>query len=169
MRRVCSDDSVLRAVGRMEKQEAERWLRRHLSPAVRPQLQEPWVLDIDTTVKPVYGHQEGAEIGCNPLRKGRPSMAIHTYQMGVTRLVLEVDVEAGNRNHSKYGLPGLGRLLEELREEVGVEVSQRSGSRVLLKKEVDRMVVHRPHPEKETGRATVRDIAAFLESIGVSP
>lgn len=86
-RRVCSDDSVLRAMGRMPKQGAETWLRRHLSQGVRPLLQEPWVLDIDTTVKPVYGHQEGAEIGYNPLRKGRPSMAIHTYQMGVTRTV----------------------------------------------------------------------------------
>ena len=51
----------------------------------------------------------------------------------------------------------------------GVEVSQRSGSRALLKKGADRMVIHRPHPETETGRATVRDIAAFLESIGVNP
>ena len=31
MRRVCSDDAVLRAVGRMPKQDAETWLRRHLS------------------------------------------------------------------------------------------------------------------------------------------
>ena len=54
-------------------------------------------------------------------------------------------------------------------EAAGVEVSQRSGSRVLLKRGADRMVIHRPHPESETGRATVRDIAAFLESIGVSP
>ena len=54
-------------------------------------------------------------------------------------------------------------------EAAGVEVSQRSGSRVLLKKVADRMVIHRPHPETETGRATVRDIAAFLESIGVNP
>ena len=117
MRRVCSDDAVLRAIGRMPKEDAEKWLQRHLSQGVRALLQEPWVLDIDTTVKPVYGHQEGAEIGYNPLKKERPSMAIHTDQMGVTRLVLEVDVEAGNRNHSKYGLPGLGRLLDELREE----------------------------------------------------
>lgn len=51
----------------------------------------------------------------------------------------------------------------------GVDVSQRSGSRVLLKRGADRMVIHRPHTETETGRATVRDIAAFLESIGVSP
>ena len=51
----------------------------------------------------------------------------------------------------------------------GVEVSQRSGSRILLKKGAERMVVHRPHPEPETGRATVRDIAAFLKAVGVKP
>ena len=50
-----------------------------------------------------------------------------------------------------------------------VEVSQRSGSRVLLKKGTERMVVHRPHPEPNTGRATVRDIAAFLGVAGVKP
>ena len=54
-------------------------------------------------------------------------------------------------------------------EAVGAEVSQRSGSRVLLKKGAERMVVHRPHPEPETGRATVRDIAAFLNATGVKP
>ena len=49
----------------------------------------------------------------------------------------------------------------------GVEVTQRSGSRVLLKKGGERIVVHRPHPEPEVGRATVRDIAAFLDAVGV--
>ncbi len=52
---------------------------------------------------------------------------------------------------------------------VGVQVTERSGSRVLLKKGGERMVVHRPHPGPETGRATVRDIAVFLEAIGVRP
>ena len=52
-------------------------------------------------------------------------------------------------------------------EAAGVQVSQRSGPRALLKKGADRMVIHRPHPEHGTGRATVRDIAAFLEAIGV--
>ena len=52
---------------------------------------------------------------------------------------------------------------------VGVKVADRSGSRVLLKKGAERMVVHRPHPGPETGRATVRDIAAFLDAIGVRP
>ena len=51
----------------------------------------------------------------------------------------------------------------------GVEVSERSGSRVLLKKGADRILVHRAHPEPVTGRATVRDIAAFLKAVGVMP
>ena len=52
---------------------------------------------------------------------------------------------------------------------VDVSVTDRSGPRVLLKKGVERIVVHRPHPGPETGRATVRDIAAFLEAIRVRP
>jgi hypothetical protein len=27
---------------------------------------EPWVLDVDATIKPLYGHQEGAVVGYNP-------------------------------------------------------------------------------------------------------
>ena len=54
-------------------------------------------------------------------------------------------------------------------EAADVEVIQRTGSRVLLKKGTERMVVHRPHPEPEIGKATVRDIAAFLEAVGVKP
>ncbi|MDE0170905.1 MAG: type II toxin-antitoxin system HicA family toxin [bacterium] len=52
---------------------------------------------------------------------------------------------------------------------VGVNVSQRSGSRVGLKKGSERMVVHRPHPEPETGRKTVRAIARFLTTTGIEP
>ena len=59
--------------------------------------------------------------------------------------------------------------IESMLWAVGVEVSERSGSRVLLKKGADRMVVHRPHPRPETGSATVRDIAAFLDALGVRP
>lgn len=54
-------------------------------------------------------------------------------------------------------------------EAAGVQVSERSGSRVLLKKEAERMIVHRPHPAPETGRVTVRAIVAFLEAAGVEP
>ncbi len=117
MKRVCSDDSVRRAIGRMDAEEAGQWLRRHLDFVTRPLLGEAWILDIDTTLKPVYGRQEGAEVGYNPNKPGRPSQVIHVYEMSGTRLVLEAEVESGKRNHSMYGLEGLGRLLDGLRPE----------------------------------------------------
>ena len=34
--------------------------------------------DVDTTIKPLYGEQEGAELGYNPHKPGRPSRCYHT-------------------------------------------------------------------------------------------
>lgn len=51
----------------------------------------------------------------------------------------------------------------------GVQVSERAGSRVLLKRGSERMIVHRPHPAPETGRGTVRAIVAFLDAAGIDP
>ncbi len=67
------------------------------------------------------------------------------------------------------GLWGIGGAIASMLKAVDIEVSQRSGSRVLLKKGVERIVIHRPHPETGTGRATVSDITAFLKAIGVKP
>lgn len=51
----------------------------------------------------------------------------------------------------------------------GVEVVERSGSRVGLMKDGERIVVHRPHPGPVVGRATLRDIAAFLRAAELAP
>ena len=51
----------------------------------------------------------------------------------------------------------------------GVEVTEREGARVRLKKGEERIVVHRPHPGSIVGRATARDIADFLKAAGVIP
>ena len=59
--------------------------------------------------------------------------------------------------------------IEAMLRACGVEMVERSGSRVGLMKSGDRIVIHRPHPRPVTGRATVRDIAAFLSAAGVQP
>lgn len=59
--------------------------------------------------------------------------------------------------------------LEAMLRAAGVELSERAGSRVLLKAGTERMVVHRPHPEPDVGRATMRDIATFLKTAGIQP
>jgi hypothetical protein len=69
---------------------------------------------VDTTVKPLYGKQEGAEIGYNPEKRGRPSHTYHTYMLANLRLVMDVEVQPGKQIASKHSMPGLWRLLERI-------------------------------------------------------
>lgn len=114
MTRVVSEDAVRRAVGRMDEAESAGWLRPALRHSVLEALDTPWVLDIDASIKPLYGKQEGAERGYNPHKPGRPSHVLHTYWVGNLRLVLDVQVSAGKQHTSAHANSGLGRLLDEL-------------------------------------------------------
>ena len=114
MSKVVSEDAVRRALLKLDEGAGVEWLQQHLRRVYGPLLREPWILDADTTIKPLYGHQEGAEVGYNPHKPGRPAHVYHTYMMANLRLVLEVEVEAGKRHHSKHSAPGLWRLLESI-------------------------------------------------------
>ena len=114
MSKVISDDSATRALKRMDETAAVEWLQSHLQSCYEPLLSTPWILDVDVTVKPLYGHQEGAKVGYNPHKPGRPSHTYHSYLMANTRLVLEVDVQPGDQSHACHSLPGLIDLLKRL-------------------------------------------------------
>src|SRR5208283_1854143 len=81
MKKIVSEDAIRRAFKAVDETEGAVWLRRHLQDCVEPLLSEPWILDVDTTIKPLYGHQEGAVLGYNPKKPGRPSHCYHTYSM----------------------------------------------------------------------------------------
>ena len=117
MRKVVSEDSVRRGFSKMDEKDGVAWLQHHLERIYAPLLSEPWILDADVTVKPLYGHQEGAVRGYNPHKPGRPSHTYHTYLMANLRLVLEVEVQDGNQTASKYSAPGLWALLSRLPRE----------------------------------------------------
>lgn len=114
MSKVVSEDSVRRALQSMGAQESEAWLKRHLVKCYEPLLQEPWILDIDTTVKPLYGPQEGAVLGYNPQKPGRPSHVYHTYFMANVRMILDVEVQPGNQSSAFHSQPGLWKYLDDL-------------------------------------------------------
>lgn len=57
MRKVISEDALRRALAAIPETEGVAWLDRHLHESVAPLLSAPWILDIDTTVKPLYGKQ----------------------------------------------------------------------------------------------------------------
>jgi len=112
-----SEDTVRRALIAMDEQAGVSWLQEHLDASVMPLLSAPWILDTDVTVKPLYGKQEGAVVGYNPHKPGRPSHAYHTYQMAGLRLMLGVTVAAGNQSHANTTLPGLIELIERMPSE----------------------------------------------------
>ena len=72
MKKIVSEDAVRRGFKAIGESEGGEWLQRHLDYCTAPLLSEPWVLDADSTVKPLYGHQEGAVLGYNPKKPGRP-------------------------------------------------------------------------------------------------
>jgi len=111
---VVSDDTVRRALKVLDAGDSAEWLKSNLSNCVNGLLVAPWVLDIDTTVKPLYGKQEGAVLGYNPQKPGRPSHVYHVYFAGNLRLILEAEVQAGNRTASTHTQPGLWAYLDKL-------------------------------------------------------
>ena len=114
MRKVISEDALRNALKRIPETAGTSWLDTHLADSVAPLLDGAWILDTDTAIKPLYGHQEGALIGYNPKKPGRPSHAYHTYLMAGLRQVLGVEVCPGNEHTAKHAQPGLLKTLDGL-------------------------------------------------------
>lgn len=114
MNKVVSDDSARRALLKIDEEEGAQWLQKHLLASYEPLLNTPWILDVDVTIKPLYGRQECAVKGYNPHKPGRPSHTFHTYMIANLRLILDVEVQAGNQGGSSHSLPGLMALLAKL-------------------------------------------------------
>jgi hypothetical protein len=114
MSKIVSEDALRRALARMSHEQSSSWICPHLLSSVRPALDTPWILDIDTTIKSLFGKQVGAEVGYNPHKPGRPSHALHTYWVGNLRLVLDVALSTGKEHSSRQAQPRLMQILDEL-------------------------------------------------------
>jgi len=116
LNKIVSHDSLSRGLAKMDESLAEKWMQKHLIKTYEPLLAEPYVLDVDPTIKQIYGHQEGSAIGYNPTKPGRPSLCYHTYFVANIRLVLDVDVRRGNETAGCHSHPRLWSLLDSLPE-----------------------------------------------------
>lgn len=111
----CAEEDRARREAQLTKSTA--WMSEALAHSTREALSTGWVLDIDTTIKLLYGHQDGAEISYNPTKPGRPSHVIHTYWIANLRLVLDAEVQSGKAHAACHSLPRLISLLQELSPE----------------------------------------------------
>lgn len=118
MDKIISEDAARRALMQMEEGAGIQWLEGELARCTIPVLSAvsgpSWILDADTTVKCLYGKQEGAVVGYNPKKPGRPSHSYHSYFMANTRLALKVEVKPGNETSSSHSTSGLWELIESI-------------------------------------------------------
>jgi len=112
MKKVCSEDSVRRAFADIDSEACARWQKEMLNQTWMPALKQGWIMDMDATVKPIYGHQEGAEIGYNPHKPGRPSHVYHSLFIRGLRLVLDVEVRPGKQAAATHGRENLWKVWE---------------------------------------------------------
>ena len=112
--KLVSEDSARRAFKPVDEEASQRWLEGHLKRSYEELLEEDWILDVDATVKPLYGKQEGARLGYNPAKPGRPSHVYHSYMAANIRLLLGVEVQPGNQTAPSYAQPRLWAFLDEL-------------------------------------------------------
>lgn len=117
MNKIISEDALRRALARLSAQQSQDWLRPQLLASVQAALNTDWILDIDTTIKLLYGKQDGAQVSYNPHKPGRPSHALHTYWVANLRLVLDVFVSPGKEHSAGKARPGLMQVLGQLSPE----------------------------------------------------
>lgn len=108
-----------------------RDLRRFDDPALRAELratgesvvrrglrgQERAVLDIDSMVNTVYGTQEGAAVGPNPHKPGRPSYHPLLARDRISDLIIHHELRGGDTGTASDLVPFLHRTLDIVRAE----------------------------------------------------
>jgi len=112
--KLVSEDAARRALQKIDEDDGKVWLDDHLGKSTAPLLGSSWILDLDATVKCLYGKQEGAVVAYNPKKPGRPSHCYHSAMMANTRLALRVDVTPGNASAPVHAMPGIWAWLDSL-------------------------------------------------------
>ena len=118
MEKVVSEDAARRALKSIEEDAGVSWLDNQLRLSTEAAIAAgSWILDTDTTVKCLYGKQEGAVVSYNPTKRGRPSHNDHSCFMANTRLALCIEVNQGNEHTAHHVMPSLWNYYDSLSPE----------------------------------------------------
>ena len=110
--RLRSEDSIRRAFTHQDEDALTLRMDQQTDKTFAAMLEQEWVLDLDATVKTLYGRQEESRLGYNPMKPGRPSHVYQVLVLAAAKLVLNADVQAGNLTASEYAQPTLWVWLE---------------------------------------------------------
>jgi len=92
MNKIISEDALRRALARLSAEQSRDWLVPQLMGSVQAALNTPWILDIDITIKPLYGKQTGAQVSYNPHKPGRLNGCQETLCFGCDGAVSDIVV-----------------------------------------------------------------------------
>lgn len=112
--KIVSHDSVQRGLDKIDENQATKWLNEAYSTMYETLLTTDYILDLDPTVKTLYGNQEGASVGYNPHKPGRNSHCLHSYFIGTLRILLDVEVHPGSETAGKHSSKRLWSMLDKL-------------------------------------------------------
>jgi len=119
---VPSIDTIYRDLRRFDEQaivDLEALAAEHGLAAVRAKRRPVLHLDIDTTVEPVFGAHEGAEVGYNPHYHGRPSYHPILARCAETDTVVGAKLRPGNTAFGDADAPTVGAWIDRVREAAG--------------------------------------------------
>ena len=83
---------------------------------ITPALPKRSILDFDSTVETVYGHQQGTAVGVNSHKRGRKSYHPLLVYEGQSRLLVNAALRSGNTGSSTDVLPFATQTLDLLAE-----------------------------------------------------
>jgi hypothetical protein len=109
----------LRRLGPAELEGLEKLASVHGLAPVRAAKFERLTIDIDTTVTPVFGFQEGALPGPNPRYHGRPSYHPILARVAETQTLLGARLRPGNRGFGELDVEDVEQWLDRVREASG--------------------------------------------------
>ena len=112
--KIVSHDSVQRGLDKIDEKQATEWLNAAYATMYESLLTTDYILDLDPTVKTLYGNQEGASVGYNPHKPGRNSHCLHSYFIANLRILLDVEVHPGSETAGKHSSKRLWSMLDRL-------------------------------------------------------
>jgi hypothetical protein len=115
-RRIPSDSSVIRFFKEIKSEQGEEWLHK-AEEVLYKSLGGKYVLDWDSTVTVRFGEQEGAEVGYNPHKPGRPSHHPLLCTIAGTRLCLHIRYRSGKAHSSSGFVDATSKVLSRLEKD----------------------------------------------------
>jgi hypothetical protein len=112
-RRIPSDSSVIRFFKAIDSEQGKSWLSK-VEALLYSSINNHCILDWDSTVTTRFGEQEGAEVGYNPHKPGRPSHHPLLCTIAGTRVCLHMTYRAGNASSSSGWIEAMEEVLSRL-------------------------------------------------------